>query len=147
MVNHVGGSVLCGLGGIVKEETFTRRDAEAAYRLLSSLTRRGTDAWGFFDGRTVYKEPGDFNNSPNKNIVMNIIGRTNVFLCHTRLATTGDPSNNENNHPLEIPPLVMAHNGVIFSSDPYDMPSNIEVDSYDLLYWIWKEYNETQEYY
>lgn len=135
--------VACGIGGIIKKGVFAHEDAVASYMLLTSLTRRGTDAWGFFDGRRVYKEPGSFTYSPNKGLVLDLAGKTNMFLCHTRAATTGDPRNNENNHPLVIHPLVMAHNGLIFSSDPYPKPPNIEVDSYDLLYWIHYEYTRT----
>lgn len=130
----------CGIGGIIKAGTFTYEDALAAYSMLFSLTRRGIDAWGYFDGVEVYKEPGNFVTSPNRERVLSTAGRTSFFLCHTRFATTGDPSNNNNNHPLVLYPFVMAHNGEIFISDYYVPPPNVEVDSYDLLYWISYEY-------
>lgn len=132
----------CGIGGILSTKPFTEEEAWMAWRLLASLTRRGRDAWGYYDGSMVYKEPGDFLRSPKAyTLVEDLVNaETNVFLCHTRLATQGDPSKNQNNHPFDYGHFVFAHNGQFFYADPFYNPTDIETDSFWLLYWIEEEY-------
>jgi glucosamine 6-phosphate synthetase-like amidotransferase/phosphosugar isomerase protein len=133
---------VCGIGGVSASYPFTRREAEMCWRLLASLQRRGWDAWGYFDGRKVYKEPGAFGESPKaEGLVDEILASgTNLFLCHTRYATKGDPAENKNNHPFELGGFVFAHNGIIYYSDDFENKWGIETDSFALLYWIWAEY-------
>jgi glucosamine 6-phosphate synthetase-like amidotransferase/phosphosugar isomerase protein len=121
---------------------FTEREAEICWRLLNSLQRRGTDAWGYFDGSRVHKEPGPFYMSPKYDTLVDELleAETNIFLCHTRLATKGDPQENKNNHPFTLGDFVFAHNGVLYQTDPFDNPWSIETDSFWMLYWIWYEY-------
>jgi len=136
---------MCGIGGISTDHVFTRAECEIAHRLLTSLVRRGEDAWGYFDGRKVYKEPGSFLESPKYDtLVDNLYGaETNVFLCHTRRAVVGDPAVAKNNHPWnELEPLVFAHNGIISYADEFDNVWEVETDSFWLYYWIWEEYKK-----
>jgi len=132
----------CGIGGVSTRRPFTEREVEMCYRLLWSLQRRGLDAWGYYDGRRVHKEPGPFYESPkSETLVADLLeAETNLFLCHTRMATKGDPEVNKNNHPFELDPFVFAHNGVLYYSDPFENVWEIETDSFWMLYWIWHEY-------
>jgi len=132
----------CGIGGVSTRRPFTEREAEMCWRLLDSLQRRGVDAWGYFDGRRIHKEPGPFYMSPKyETLVGDLLrAKTNIFLCHTRYATQGDPRENKNNHPFELDPFVFAHNGVLSYSDEFENVWEIETDSFWMLYWIWYEY-------
>lgn len=122
--------------------TFAEKEATICWRLLDSLQRRGVDAWGYFDGYQVHKEPGAFEDSAKYDtLVDDIVGAgTNIFLCHTRHATKGDPEINKNNHPFELGDFVFAHNGILYYTDPFENEWTIETDSFWMLYWIWKEY-------
>jgi glucosamine 6-phosphate synthetase-like amidotransferase/phosphosugar isomerase protein len=139
--------IICGIGGISTSYTFTAEEAAMAHRLLVSLTRRGTDAWGYFDGKTLYKESGSFLQSEKYYTLPDDLleAKTNIFLCHTRLATQGDPGNNKNNHPFALDPFVFAHNGIIYKTDDFDNKWTIETDSFWLLYWIWYEYRKLND--
>jgi len=132
----------CGIGGVSTGYPFTEKEATICRRLLDSLQRRGRDAWGYFDGFTVHKEPGAFDESVKYETLVDDLLRTgtNIFLCHTRYATQGDPEENKNNHPFELGDFVFAHNGVLYYSDPFDNVWDIETDSFWMLYWIWHEY-------
>ncbi|MBA7708503.1 hypothetical protein ES703_117404 [subsurface metagenome] len=132
----------CGIGGISSFRPLTERDAVTAHRLLTSLTRRGEDAWGYFDGVRTYKEPGSVLDSPKYDTLIDDIleSGTDLFLCHTRLATLGDSEQNQNNHPFDLGPFIFAHNGMLFRTDPFDNPTDIETDSYWMLWWINEEY-------
>lgn len=110
--------------------------------LLESLTRRGTDAWGYYDGEQVYKEPGDFRESNKINTLARELHQTgtNIFLCHTRRSTQGNPEVNKNNHPFTLDPFVFAHNGVLFRTEDFENKWTIQTDSFWMLYWIRREY-------
>jgi len=133
---------MCGIGGVLTKSMFTDYHAMLCVRLLGSLERRGKDAWGYFDGEKVHKEPGDFRESGKASEIYEELqeGKTNKFACHTRHATRGDPMENQNNHPFELGPFVFAHNGVLLYTDPFDNPTPIETDSFWMLYWIDEEY-------
>jgi glucosamine 6-phosphate synthetase-like amidotransferase/phosphosugar isomerase protein len=132
----------CGIGGVSTSYPFTEKEAKICWRLLHSLQRRGRDAWGYFDGSTVYKEPGAFDESTKYFTLVKDLLRTgtNLFLCHTRMATQGDPEENKNNHPFELGDFVFAHNGVLYYTDEFENVYGIETDSFWMLYWIQKEY-------
>ena len=130
----------CGIGGFITDYPFGEHEVQICKNLITSLLRRGTDAWGFFDGENVYKAPGDFRKSPYYNRLPEILTGKTLFLCHTRLATVGNPENNDNNHPFWLHPFVFAHNGGIFYADDFYNEWGIETDSFSLLYWIWREY-------
>jgi len=133
---------MCGIGGVSTSYPFTEKEATICWRLLDSLQRRGRDAWGYFDGLMTYKEPGAFDESVRYDtLIDDLLGAgTNVFMCHTRYATQGDPEINKNNHPFELGDFVFAHNGVLYYSDPFENEWTIETDSFWMLYWIQKEY-------
>jgi len=90
----------------------------------------------------LYKEPGPFYESLKCDTLVDelVEAKTNIFLCHTRLATRGDPKDNKNNHPFQLGDFIFAHNGVLYYTDPFENPTDIETDSFWLLYWIWWEY-------
>jgi len=134
---------VCGIGGISTSHVFTLEECEMAVRLLASLTRRGEDAWGYYDGVGVYKEPGSFLESRKfETLAEDLLeAETNVFLCHTRLATVGDPAIVKNNHPWnELKPFIFAHNGVLFYTDEFENVWEVETDSFWMYYWIWRQY-------
>jgi len=140
-------NILCGIGGIfTSRRHFNREEAEMCVRQLESLTRRGIDAWGYFDGTDVYKRPGDFVKSEESLTLADKILETgtNMFLCHTRRTTQGNPEHNPNNHPFELNPFIFSHNGIIKEADGFEDDSDIETDSYWLLWWIQNEFKKSR---
>lgn len=136
---------MCGIGGIILTENFDQSAAIMAHKMLASLTRRGRDAWGFFDLRRIYKEPGSYLTSYYPLINTLVKDQTSLYLCHTREATDGDPKENKNNHPFWLDSLVLAHNGVLYAYDKFPNPWGIETDSFAILYWINEEYKRTRD--
>lgn len=133
---------MCGIGGVSTRKPFGREEAIICHRLLESLTRRGEDAWGYFDGEIVHKEPGSFLDSPKYLTLPDdlVASGTNTFLCHTRFATKGDPEENQNNHPFELDSLTLAHNGMLYRTDEFENVWGIDTDSFWMLYWLNEEY-------
>lgn len=135
----------CGIGGIVSKDPIDREIATAARNLLERLTRRGTDSYGWYNGHSIYKRPGDFKTSKDRSAFPDIImdgPTTSKLLLHTRATTNGAPEINKNNHPFRLDNLILAHNGRFYTWDDFENPWGIETDSFAYLYWIWKEYIE-----
>lgn len=133
----------CGIGGIIPKESLDLELAETAVRLTESLQRMGMDAWGYYDGKELFKEPRSFSFSSRRKLMVKTLVRKKLYLCHTRLATVGNPRKNKNNHPFILGNLIMAHNGMLYHYDSFPNPEGIETDSYALLYWIHAEYQNT----
>ena len=97
---------------------------------------RGTDATGIAGwgtGKLMYHKaalPAKFYRFPSE-----IIGSTGIG--HTRMATTGRPENNNNNHPICAGHIVGAHNGMLWahewSADRFGLTLEHQVDS-ELLF-------------
>lgn len=135
---------MCGIGGVISRKSFDYETALICDRLLASLVRRGNDSWGFYDVVRLYKEPGSYLDSDYPLITTLLNDRTNLFLCHTRKATVGNPKKNENNHPFSLDSLVLSHNGVLYWYEKFENPWGIETDSFAILYWINEEYKKTR---
>ena len=103
---------MCGIGAfqIINNETDPTKVARILLRLLEV---RGRDASGVAwhqDGDTyICKE--NCAGSALARRFRDSIGNTGIV--HTRWATQGDPSNNLNNHPIDVGGLVGVHNGHI----------------------------------
>ena len=117
---------MCGVFGFAGK--LTRREWQTAHRLLVELAaaseKRGTDAAGFAAlttrGELLWqRQPGpagalfrspDFAALRLRNVVMAI--------GHARLATTGAPAVNGNNHPHLAGAWALVHNGFIPCHEP-----------------------------
>lgn len=64
------------------------------------------------------------------------VAESNVFIGHCRLATHGEPSYNENNHPIESKNWVLVHNGVVGITDIEDYPYVSDTDTENILAYI-----------
>lgn len=140
---------MCGIGGLTSRTPFDRNQAEACKRMLQSLHRRGEDAFGYHiysesKGSVMHKEAGPLWESYERHDFVDRLVDNEVteFQCHTRLATQGDPSQNQNNHPFDYREFVMGHNGVFYTHDEFDNPTDIATDSFWALYWIAEEYDK-----
>jgi len=90
------------------------------------------------DGKSeVYKLPisatGFFATEKYRALLSSIDSETTLLLGHTRHPTKGDPSNNGNNHPLQVGTVYGVHNGHIENDDAlfdqFGFPRQAEVDS------------------
>lgn len=90
-----------------------------AHALLSEGQIRGRDAAGY--GWVVGEEFGFYKKDvPAEYLNMKMLPRdASAMILHTRAATHGSPSQNENNHPVLSPSgdIMLVHNGVIYNHD------------------------------
>lgn len=108
---------MCGIMGVsfAPDSTINRHKLLSA--LLSEGEARGRDAAGYAwvnpGGSGSYKK----NVSGSKLHVGKLPADASAFIAHTRLATHGSPSDNENNHPVYSPDgaITLVHNGVIYN--------------------------------
>jgi glucosamine 6-phosphate synthetase-like amidotransferase/phosphosugar isomerase protein len=109
---------MCGIGAfqIVEQEINARRLAQA---LLRGLTVRGRDAsgvaWHDDNERQTYIQKMDMSGVELADGLAEDIGATAII--HTRYATKGDPSNQLNNHPIDVRGIIGVHNGHISNDD------------------------------
>jgi glucosamine 6-phosphate synthetase-like amidotransferase/phosphosugar isomerase protein len=109
---------------------------------LISNEERGQAATGLAvvqaDGHAqVYKQPiraSQFVETQSYRDLMAEVGpTTTLILGHTRLPTQGSPGNPDNNHPIEVGPVLGVHNGHIGNDaelfDRWKLPRRAEVDS------------------
>ena len=138
---------MCGIGGVwCFGSELDEKDAEKLKKLAVSLESRGNEAYGFYNGEKVIKFPS----RASQVIEMierlvpwdTLVVRKKMFLMHTRLATTGSPLDNVNNHPFETKHFVMAHNGQLWDYEYYYVVKNgiwlkefdePETDSYRII--------------
>lgn len=112
---------MCGIAGVRRfgNEPIT---GEEIVLLLCSLEHRGTHATGVAlmnpDGIHVYKAAlpaWRFTKTKEFETFLEsfLTEQTEAALLHTRFATTGDPSDNNNNHPMFDGETAVVHNGMI----------------------------------
>lgn len=137
---------MCGIGGISSERALSERLRASTNAMFKLLTSRGRQAWGYWDGDTIRKKPGNYMQSKESDKFLDhTVGSKNILL-HTRRVSKGSPKINKNNHPWKLGRFVLAHNGHFFEYEEIDeskLPKRlhgIETDSFRLLYWIWEEF-------
>lgn len=134
---------MCGIAGVRRfgDAPITH---EEIISLLCSIEHRGRDATGVAlqgnDGHIeVFKAP-----IPAWNFVRSdefkawideqLAKEPIIALLHTRAATTGNPENNENNHPIHWGDTAIVHNGMInnhafiFNSGSYERKCETDSD-------------------
>lgn len=111
---------MCGIFGFVSNEIYNPGEFwQFADRLFYHTERRGHQASGFAavsDGQFVTDKralPAEFFTKISKPWRNLRYGKKVSLIGHTRAATSGSPSNNENNHPFHGPRYSVAHNGGI----------------------------------
>jgi len=138
---------MCGIAGVLLYPA--KRSLEEWEELKDIFTRnlifneeRGKDASGIAlirsDGsHELFKAPLSASElvetEEYKEILNQVSEDTVCVLGHTRFPTKGDPSNNDNNHPLVAGYVMGVHNGIIINDDDlfaeYKFPRRGEVDS------------------
>jgi asparagine synthetase B (glutamine-hydrolysing) len=112
---------MCGIAGVRRFGNDPITGEEIAI-LLCSLEHRGTHATGVAlvdpDGIHVLKAPipaWRFTKSPDFDNFLQayLTPETETAILHTRFATTGNPEDNENNHPMYDGETAIVHNGMI----------------------------------
>jgi len=133
---------MCGIAGFSISDLDHKiiNSRNLAKTLLRQSMARGKDATGAvwseqFEGNTELffsKSPVDAEIFIQKDLDL-IPKFTRTALLHTRWATKGDPSNNDNNHPINVPGIIGVHNGHIANDDEifdyFDATRLAEVDS------------------
>lgn len=107
---------MCGIFGYVTKDN-RPVDIEILREVATVTARRGRDAWGmaWIDGQgrmCQYKQCGPVVDSLG---ILAMARDARYLIGHCRLATHGDPTDNENNHPHPVSGGWFVHNGVIRS--------------------------------
>lgn len=105
---------MCGIAGFNLSPAEKADSLTLARALIVSIESRGRDAsgaaWAETDG--VYFDKAA---QPSSRYAprMPLHPLTTNCILHTRFATSGDPADNNNNHPFALPGIVGVHNGVL----------------------------------
>lgn len=101
---------MCGIGAfqIVNNEVSATKVARVLARLLQV---RGTDASGvaWHDNGQTWVNKSNIAGAELARQLKDDIGATGIV--HTRWATQGTPTNNDNNHPIDVGGIIGVHNG------------------------------------
>lgn len=100
------------IGEMLKRMEYLGRDATG----LAFVSRKENIVW-------YTKAPGkasDFITEDFLDRIRKYTEESDVILLHTRAATHGAPSNNDNNHPILGKQYVMVHNGVVTLKEKFD---------------------------
>lgn len=103
---------MCGIGAFQIKNNEVE-GAQLARVLLRLLETRGMDASGvaWHEGGQTFVQKSNIAGSELARQFKQPIGSTGIV--HTRWATQGSPTNNDNNHPIDVGGLIGVHNGHI----------------------------------
>lgn len=153
---------MCGIGGVMLFPS-ERRDWELEFirdivkHIGIENERRGRDAAGVVafnkDETKLFKAPTKASELLETTTYATfaekeITNDTHSVLIHTRAATQGHKSNNNNNHPIESSKFIGVHNGVIYNDDELFASENLfrmaEVDS-EIIFRLLDKYGDSVE--
>lgn len=109
---------MCGIAGASLAPTDSIDSRRLAVSLLLGIEDRGRHAtgvaWNNDDEIWVCKDA-----IPASEFVtgVHVPSESRTFIAHTRWATQGSPTNNDNNHPIDVRGIVGVHNGCMWSDD------------------------------
>ena len=126
---------MCGIIGAIGQNI----NQEVALKIFMEIEARGSDASGFFiptvgvvkNNKKISELIKEHEETFRENLEV-----SNLFIGHTRLATHGDPINNENNHPIESKNWWLVHNGQVRLKDIEEYQYRTETDSENILAYI-----------
>jgi glucosamine 6-phosphate synthetase-like amidotransferase/phosphosugar isomerase protein len=154
---------MCGIAGIMMyQKNRTQKQLDWIKDLASELAVenqvRGTHATGIAvfgeDNYEVLKHNVSADEFTQYDTYLefmdrNINNKTHNILIHTRYATQGSPSVNENNHPIESATSIGIHNGMIYNDGELFHSENLfrlaEVDSEVIFRLVDKEMKNERE--
>lgn len=132
---------MCGIAAISLSPSSTIPVRQLAHELLLHSEERGKVASGIgwaYGGTNFYtKDP-----KPGGHLSLKVLPKdARTVIVHTRNATYGDPSDNDNNHPVTDPKeeIILVHNGVIANHESIRLEEKdvafAEVDS-SVIPWL-----------
>ena len=135
---------MCGIAGFYiknpKSSKIPPQDVieEFVNQLLLGIVSRGHDATGVFSVSSENPKIGriEKEDAPATMFIHwrnPVLEQPRYVMTHTRLATKGHQSKNENNHPVQYETVFVTHNGVIVNDDSlfrvHDLKRFAEVDT------------------
>ena len=126
---------MCGIASFSLSPNLTVHSRDLSRALLLAIEHRGKDstghAWTTEDDLFVkwHKAPVE---ASKFELHSEMIAPT-AAIFHTRMATTGSPTNNNNNHPINTHHVIGVHNGMLWGETAdarrLELPNEYEVDS------------------
>lgn len=108
---------MCGIASISRAPGSPLNMSDLTAALLVVLQARGTDAAGVAwrqDGEVYYRKEPVAGRVLAREVHENaLLATATSAVIHTRWATLGAPSRNENNHPVLRPGVALVHNGSV----------------------------------
>ena len=126
---------MCGIAGYISMSK-KRPEKGRLEEMFVSIQSRGKDASGYAytvgNKLRIVKAPMKAEQLITKKSWRQLKNLPPIMIMHTRAATQGHESENENNHPIYHNNWAMVHNGVIQNDADFDIP-NTTVDSLAIL--------------